>query len=87
MNEGKKITIDIDETSGFTVPPENQGQTVEVSYALVLEGPYHGCVLRRWYDLSDGEEEITIHRYEGIYAPWVFAPTVGKRGKAVTVVG
>ena len=87
MNEGKRITINEDDVSAFVVPPKNQGQTVEISYALVLEGPYSGCVLRRWYDKSDGEERITLHSYDGKYDPWSFAPPVGKRGKAVTVVG
>ena len=86
MNEGKRITINEDDVSAFVVPPKNQGQTVEVSFALVLSGAYAGGVLRRWYDKSDGEERITLHSYDGKYDPWAFAPPVGKRGKAVTVV-
>ena len=87
MNEGKRITINKEDASEFVVPPKNKGQTVEVSFALVLSGAYAGGVLRRWYDKSDGEERITLHRYDGKYDPWVFAPPVGERGKAVTVVG
>ena len=87
MKKGKRITINEEDASAFVVPPKNQGQTVEISFALVLRGAYAGGVLRRWYDKSDGEERITLHRYEGKYDPWVFAPPVGKRGgKAVTVV-
>ena len=87
MKKGKRITINEEDASAFVVPPKNQGQTVEISFALVLRGAYAGGVLRRWYDKSDGEERITLHRYEGKYDPWVFAPPVGKGGgKAVTVV-
>lgn len=42
----------------FLVPPEGQGQMVEVSYA----GIYDGRVLRRTHDRSDGSISYAVAR-------------------------
>lgn len=56
---------------GFMLPPENQGQIVEIAYALV-----EGLVIRRRYDRSDGETRYHASKClvedEGDY--WNHAP-------------
>ena len=79
----KKIRINREEVT-FIVPPEAAGQTVEVSYAIVTEGPWEGMVLKRAFDYSDTEESITIHGMKGdFFAPWTGAPALYKRGVKV----
>ena len=79
----KRIRINREEVT-FIVPPENQGQTVETSYAIVTEGPWEGMVLKRAFDYSDGEESITIHGMKGTsFSPWNGAPELYKRGVKV----
>ena len=79
----KKIRINREEVT-FIVPPEAEGQTVEVSYAIVTEGPWEGMVLKRAFDYSDREESITIHGMKGdFFAPWNEAPKLCKKGKKV----
>ena len=79
----KKIRLNREEVT-FIVPPENQGQTVETSYAIVTEGPWEGMVLKRAFDYSDREESITIHGMKGdSFAPWNEAPELSRKGKKV----
>ena len=79
----KRIRINREEVT-FIVPPEAAGQTVEVSYALVTEGPWEGMVLRRVYDHADGEDTVTIHGMKGdFFAPWNEAPKLCKKGEKV----
>ena len=79
----KKIRINREDLT-FHVPPEAAGQTVEVSYAIVTEGPWEGMVLKRAFDYSDREESITIHGMKGdFFAPWNEAPKLCKKGKKV----
>ena len=79
----KKIRINREEVT-FIVPPEAAGQTVEISYALVPEGPWEGMVLKRAFDCSDREESITIHGMKGdFFAPWNEAPELSRKGKKV----
>lgn len=49
----------------FHVPPENQGQIVEVSYAVTPAG-----VIARTMDRSDGEVKYAIHKWTRALDEW-----------------
>lgn len=83
----KTIKIkEIEIMTDWTIPPERQGQIVEVSFALANSERHDLVVLRRVFDRSDRSENITAHSpavdYE--WQPWNQTPPLGRRlGRAI----
>jgi len=67
-------------TSAWHVPPEHQGQIIEVSYSLDAEAE---VILERTIDRSDRSEVIVAYAYPkrraGSWEPWTRPPRLGRR--------
>lgn len=65
------------ESLAYHTPPEDQGQTVEYSYAIDTELE---CIVERCIDRSDKSVSYTAYEYgEGEFQPWHSAPSLGDR--------
>jgi hypothetical protein len=72
-------------TGAWHVPPECQGQIVEVSYTVDAEA---GVILERTLDRSDGSEVIVAYDYparDHTWDPWNGTPKLGRRLGRCTV--
>lgn len=65
----------------FVVPPERQGQIVEVSFAPVVTERDDCMILRRVLDRADGSEKIEAYHYalDGEFEPQNQTPRLGRR--------
>ena len=65
-------------TSAFIVPPENQGQIVEVSYAIAADDE---VIIERTLDKSDRTIRYDAYEYpdkEWEWDPWNGTPSLGE---------
>lgn len=65
----------------FVVPPERQGQLIEVSFASVITEREDCMILRRVHDRADGSEKIEAYHYalDGEFEPQNQTPRLGRR--------
>lgn len=76
------MTITVTVPDGFTTPPQNQGQIVDVSYGigcLQIGDPW--CIVVRTFDSSDRSESFEAYDFHadgaGSWDPWNGAPELG----------
>jgi hypothetical protein len=78
----KTIKIKADDiVIDFVVPPERQGQLIEVSFASVITEREDCMILRRVRDRSDQTEKIEAYHYaiDGEFEPQSKTPRLGRR--------
>ena len=79
----KTVTVDKNDLR-FYVAPEDQGQIVEIAYAMTDDGD----VVRRRRDASDRSETAEMFLApDDVFDPWNGAPRLGRKIADVILVG